>query len=52
MPQLGATIINKFGKMQGWNSVTVNVLGRDLEGITSIKYDDCTQKENVYGAGK
>jgi hypothetical protein len=46
------TIINKFGKMTGWNSVTVNILGRDLEGITQLSYSDKETKENVYGAGK
>jgi hypothetical protein len=47
-----ATIINKFGKMKGWNSITVNLLGRDVEGITQIAYSDNVTKENVYGAGK
>lgn len=46
------TIINKFGKMKGWNAVTVNVMGRDLEGVTAISYSDKEAKENVYGAGK
>jgi len=46
------TIINKFGEMQGWNSVTANMLGRDLEAITALKYGDSEAKENVYGAGK
>ena len=46
------TIINKFGKMAGWNSITVNMMGRDVEGISSVKYDDDVAKENVYGAGK
>jgi len=46
------TIINKFGEMKGWNSVTVNLLGRDLEGITQLAYSDSETKENVYGAGK
>lgn len=46
-----ATIINKFGTLQGWNSITVRVMGRDLEGITALKYDDKTAKENAYGAG-
>lgn len=46
------TIINKFGQMQGWNQVTVNLLGRDIEGITALKYDDSVNKENVYGAGQ
>lgn len=45
------TITNKFGTMQGWNNITANMLGRDLEGITQIAYDDNQGKENVYGAG-
>ena len=47
-----STIINKFGVMQGWNSVTANIMGRDLEGITEVSYNDSQKKENVYGAGK
>lgn len=47
-----ATIINKFGKLQGWNSLTANVLGRDLEGITMLSYDDDEDISNAYGAGK
>lgn len=46
-----ATIINKFGKMTGWNSITTNFLGRDAEGITALKYDDEVKKTNEYGAG-
>lgn len=46
------TIINKFGRMAGWNSITVNLLGRDVEGITTLKYDDTVSIENVYGAGR
>lgn len=45
-------IINKFGNMQGWNQVTCQMLGRDVEGISAIKYDDSVKKENVYGAGQ
>lgn len=45
-------IINKFGVMQGWNSITVNLLGRDIEGISELSYTDTETKENVYGAGK
>lgn len=37
--------------MAGWNNVTVNLLGRDLEGITELSYSDETEKENAYGAG-
>lgn len=45
-------IINKFGTMTGWNSVTVNLLGRDVEGINSVSYNDAETKENAYGGGK
>jgi hypothetical protein len=45
------TIINKFGKMAGWNSVTARILGRDLVGVRKIAYSDETEKENEYGAG-
>lgn len=38
--------------MQGWTSVTVNLLGRDLEGITELSYTDEVVKENVKGAGQ
>jgi hypothetical protein len=46
------TIVNKFGTMSGWNSITLNLLGRDVEGINAIKYDDTVEKTNAYGAGK
>jgi hypothetical protein len=45
------SIINKFGKLIGWNSITVNMMGRDVEGITAVKYGDEVEKENAYGAG-
>lgn len=48
---MNTVIINKFGTVQGWNNITVNILGRDLEGINKIAYDDTQTKENVYGAG-
>lgn len=44
-------IINKFGRLTGWNTIKVNLLGRDLEGITELEYGDAVDKENVYGAG-
>lgn len=47
----GTTIINKFGTMQGWNSVTVNLLARDVEGISALSYNDTVEKENVKGHG-
>lgn len=37
--------------MSGWNNVTVTLLGRDVEGITEVSYDDTVEKENAYGAG-
>lgn len=46
------TITNTFGTLTGWNSVTVNLLGRDLEGITAVSYDDTVSKANAYGSGK
>ncbi len=37
--------------MAGWNSVTTNMLGRDIEGITELSYNDNVEKDNAYGAG-
>lgn len=45
------TLINSFGRMAGWNSITVNLLGRDVEGISQLSYTDSVEKENAYGAG-
>lgn len=44
-------IINNLGKLQGWNNITVNILGRDVVGITELSYSDTTKKENAMGAG-
>lgn len=46
-----ATIINSFGKIIGWNNITLNLLNRDIEGITEIEYNDNVKKDNEYGAG-
>ncbi|RTY80682.1 hypothetical protein EKL97_10480 [Flavobacterium sp. LS1P28] len=46
------TLINAFGRMAGWNSVTLNLFGRDVEGIAEVSYDDTIDKELIYGAGK
>ncbi len=46
------SIINKFGKVAGWNSVTIRLLGRDLVGVTALEYEDSVEKENVMGAGR
>lgn len=48
---MSTRLINKFGRVAGWNSITTTILGRDLEGITELQYDDAVAKENVYGAG-
>ncbi len=45
------TVVNPFGTMKGWNSITVNLLGRNVKGITGVSYSDTVAKENVYGAG-
>lgn len=44
-------LINRFGQMAGWNNVTLTLLGRDVEGITELAYDDSVEKENAMGAG-
>jgi hypothetical protein len=46
-----AKIINKFGELIGWASMTFNMLGRDLEGITAVEYSDEKAIESAYGAG-
>ena len=38
--------------MAGWNSVILNIFGRDVEGISEVSYDDTIDKELIYGAGK
>ena len=45
------TIINRFGKITGWNQLTFNILGRDLEAIMELEYEDEVDMENEYGAG-
>jgi CubicO group peptidase (beta-lactamase class C family) len=45
------TLINAFGHMAGWNSATMNILGRDVEGISEMSYDDTVEKEVIKGAG-
>lgn len=47
-----ATIINKFGRIVGWNNISVRFLNRTLEGIVELEYDDEQDKDNEYGAGK
>lgn len=49
---LETLLINKFGKLAGWNSITATMMGRDAEGIQELSYGDSLEKENAYGAGK
>jgi hypothetical protein len=44
-------IINKFGTLTGWNNITTNLFGRDLEGIESVKYGDEMDIGVAHGAG-
>ncbi len=39
------------GVQHAWASISVNILGRTLTGITSISYGVKRGKENIYGAG-
>lgn len=52
MSVITPTIINKFGRITGWNKVTLTLFNRDAEAITEIAYDDEQEKDNEYGAGK
>lgn len=38
--------------MAGWNSTTLNIYGRDVEGISELGYDDSIEKELIKGAGR
>jgi len=44
-------IVNKFGTLIGWKAITFNLMGRDVEGITEIEYEDSMSIDNEYGAG-
>lgn len=46
------TIINKFGRIIGWNNLTFNFFGRDVEAFVELEYDDEQEMDNEYGAGK
>lgn len=49
---MNVTIINKFGRIVGWNNVTVRMLNRNLEGITEVMYDDELEIDAERGGGK
>ena len=42
---------NKYGKMAGWNSVTYNVFGTDVEAMIDFTYNDNVEIETIYGHG-
>lgn len=46
------TIINRFGKIAGWNSISLRLYGRSVEGFNELEYTDKQDKENEYGQGK
>jgi hypothetical protein len=48
---MDAKIVNKFGTLIGWKAITFNLMGRDVEGITEIEYEDDMQIDNEYGQG-
>ena len=52
MSTQATTLVNAFGKMAGWNSISWNQFGRDVEGLLEIGYDDTVEKELQYGSGK
>lgn len=39
------------GIRQSWASIRIGMLGRTLEGVTKIMYENPTAKENLYGKG-
>ena len=40
------------GIRHAWSSVRMNMLGRTVDGVAQIEYDDTQEKQNNYGAGK
>lgn len=45
------TLVNKFGRVMGWNQVQFVLFGRTVEGIQELSYNDEVEKEAVMGAG-
>lgn len=46
-----AVVVNSLGRMIGWSSVTLRLLGRDVVGISKIEYGPTTNVEKHFGAG-
>jgi hypothetical protein len=49
---MNATIINKFGRLTGWNNLTFRFLNRNLEGIVELEYNDNLEMDYEPGAGR
>lgn len=47
-----ARIKNRFGTLIGWNNITVHILGRDVDGITEVDYEDEMEMNNEHGGGE
>lgn len=39
------------GESYSWSQVTINLLGRSIEGVSSIEYETTQEKTNNYGRG-
>lgn len=48
---MNTEVINSLGKLAGWNSIGIRILGRDVVGVKSIAYDDEKEIDNEMGAG-
>lgn len=44
-------IINKFGKLTGWNDMKFAPLGKVLYGVTEVEYKDDTEADFEHGDG-
>jgi hypothetical protein len=49
---MATNIVNRFGRVAGWNQVQLVLFGRTVEGVMELSYDDEEEKEAVMGAGK
>lgn len=48
---MATTILNKFGRVSGWNQTQFGLWGRTIEGIKELSYDDNVEMESILGAG-
>ncbi len=42
---------NKFGTFTGWNQLTCNLFGKDVEAFTKFSVSEKMDVENIYAAG-